>query len=306
MSRLIPLSDLVRDHNYDLPGDQNVIGQTAYGSGGERIGTVRELLAEDGGKIRSLVLDVGGWFSTKEVVVPVGLARIEDDGVYFDSLTKDQVKGMTEYRAGTEYTYETQAADERVLRGGTETVPMVTMPDGGYNYRDEDAADTMYKTPQKLQLLEERLQVNKQRAVAGSVEIGKRVETRTENVNVGLEREELVIERTAVTEPRPVSGPVTLGDATQTLRVDLEAETAQLNKQAFVTEEVEIGKRTVTEQQTLSDTVGREVLDVTKSGEVTMQGDARVAGQEAKTVLERGVDAVKGAADPLDGKIDRR
>ncbi|MFC3834178.1 PRC and DUF2382 domain-containing protein [Deinococcus rufus] len=306
MSRLIPLSDLVRDHNYDLPGDQNVIGQTAYGSGGERIGTVRELLAEDGGKIRSLVLDVGGWFSTKEVVVPVGLARIEDDGVYFDSLTKDQVKGMTEYRAGTEYTYDTQAADERVLRGGTETVPMVTMPDGGYNYRDEDAADTMYKTPQKLQLLEERLQVNKQRAVAGSVEIGKRVETRTENVNVGLEREELVIERTAVTEPRPVSGPVTLGDATQTLRVDLEAETAQLNKQAFVTEEVEIGKRTVTEQQTLSDTVGREVLDVTKSGEVTMQGDARVAGQEAKTMLEGGVDAVKDAADPLDGKIDRR
>ncbi|WP_295819120.1 DUF2382 domain-containing protein [uncultured Deinococcus sp.] len=305
MTKLIPLSQLVREHNYDLGDVFDPTGLPAYASG-EKVGTVRGALTEDGGKLRYLIVDVGGWFSTKEVLVPVGLARIDDDRVSIDSMSKEQVKEMSEYREGQDYSSETQAADERVLRGGTQTVPLVSMPGGQYDYRDQDASDTTYTTPQKLQLLEERLQVNKQRMVAGSVEIGKRVETRTENVNVGLEREELVIERRAVSEPRPVEGNVTLGDATQTLRVDLEAETARLDKQAFVTEEVEIGKRTVTEQETLQGTVGREVLDVTRSGDVTVDGDRDVTGRDGRNALERGVDAVKDAADPLDGKIDRR
>jgi uncharacterized protein (TIGR02271 family) len=55
--------------------------------------------------------------------------------------------------------------------------------------------------------------------------------------------------------------------------VDLEAERANVSKQAFVTEEVEVGKRTETEQKTFSDTVGREVLDVTKTGEIEVTGD---------------------------------
>ncbi|MFC3834137.1 PRC and DUF2382 domain-containing protein [Deinococcus rufus] len=289
MPNLIPLSQLKADHNYDLSDAFDPTDLPAYASS-EKVGTVRGALSEDGGKLRYLILDVGGWFSAKQVLVPVGLARIEDDGVYVDSMTRDQVKAMSEYRDGQEYTSETQVADERVLRGGSETIPSVTMPDGGHDYRDHDASDTLYKTPQKLQLLEERLQVNKQRAVAGSVEIGKRVETHTETVNVGLEHEELVIERTAVSEPRPVEGHVTLGDGAQTMRVELEAETAQLNKQAFVTEEVEVGKRTVTEQQTLSDTVGREVLDVTRSGEVTVDGETRTAAEtaaDAAGVLDR-------------------
>jgi uncharacterized protein (TIGR02271 family) len=272
MATLIPLSQLVRDHHYDLGGVFDPTGLPAY-AGDDKVGTVRGALSEDGGRIRYLILDVGNWFTAKEVLVPVGLARIEDDGVYVDSMTKDQVKAMSEYHEGQAYTADSQMADERVLRGSTETVPLVSMPGGQYDYRDGDATDTLYKTPQRLQLLEERLQVNKQRAVAGSVEIGKRVETRTENVNVGLEHEELVIERTPVSEPRPVEGTVRLGEDSQTVRVDLEAETAQLNTQAFVTEEVEVGKRTVTEQQTLQGTVGREVLDVSKTGDVVLDGE---------------------------------
>ena len=33
-----------------------------------------------------------GWFSSKEVLVPAGLARIQDDNVYFDSLSRDTVE----------------------------------------------------------------------------------------------------------------------------------------------------------------------------------------------------------------------
>ncbi|MDR6221071.1 DUF2382 domain-containing protein [Deinococcus soli (ex Cha et al. 2016)] len=281
MARLIPVTELIRDHNYDLGETYDIVGRHAYAHNGEKVGTVRDLLTDDSGRTRYFVLDVGNWFSTKEVMVPVGAARIEDDGIYFDQLTKDQVKDMSTYTAGQDYTYDNQVEDVRVLYGADKAQQQSTP--GEFVYRDDD--DT-YRTPQRLQLLEERLQVNKDRYVAGQVEIGKHVETRTENVTVGLEREELVIERRPVSEARPVDGSVTLGEGTETVRVDLEAERADVSKQAYVTEEVEIGKRTVTEQQTVTETVGREVLDVNQSGQVKVNGDADERMTSEQTSLE--------------------
>lgn len=269
MSRLIPVTELIRDHNYDLGETYDIVGRHAYAHNSEKVGTVRDILTDDSGRIRYFVLDVGGWFSAKEVMIPVGAARIEEDGIYFDQLTKEQVKDMSTYTAGQDYTYDNQVEDIRVLYGADKAQQQRTP--GEFVYREDD--DT-YRTPQRLQLLEERLQVNKDRYVAGQVEIGKHVETRTENVTVGLEHEELVIERHPVSEARPVDGAVTLGSESETVRVDLEAERADVSKQAYVTEEVEIGKRTVTEQQTVTETVGREILDVNQSGQVTVQGDA--------------------------------
>ncbi|MDR6218059.1 DUF2382 domain-containing protein [Deinococcus soli (ex Cha et al. 2016)] len=269
MSRLIPVTELIHDHNYDLGETYDIVGRHAYAHNSEKVGTVRDILTDDSGRIRYFVLDVGGWFSAKEVMIPVGAARIEEDGIYFDQLTKEQVKDMSTYTAGQDYTYDNQVEDIQVLYGADKAQQQRTP--GEFIYREDD--DT-YRTPQRLQLLEERLQVNKDRYVAGQVEIGKHVETRTENVTVGLEHEELVIERHPVSEARPVDGAVTLGSESETVRVDLEAERADVSKQAYVTEEVEIGKRTVTEQQTVTETVGREILDVNQSGQVTVQGDA--------------------------------
>lgn len=262
---LTRLSDINSDNNVDLSGAgvYNPSGNTAYGYNNEKIGTVKDALVNpDTGRIRYLLVDVGGWFSSKEVAVPVGEARFADDAVYFDNLTKDQVRDMNEYSYDTQYTDmddrtdERLEANERVLRG-----------------KDTDQAayrERAYKTPDRLQLLEERLVVNKERIKAGAVEIGKHVETHQENVQVPLQREEVVIERHAVTDGRPVDG-ATLGQDSETVRVDLETERARVEKQAYVTEEVEIGKRTVTETQTVTDTVGREVLDVNKTGDVRLE-----------------------------------
>ena len=282
MANLIPTSDLVRDRNYDMGTDSyDFIGKQAYGSNGEHIGTIREALTEEGGKIRYFVVEVGSWFTSKEVVVPVGLARVEDDGVYFDSLTKDQVKEMNEYQVGQGYGDDAQLSDIRTLRGTDYVAPVATT--GAATAADHYQDDKLFGTPTRLQLLEERLMVNKEKYQAGSVQVGKKVETRTENVNVDLSHDEVVIERRPVTEARPVEGVVTLGAATDTIRVDLEAERANVAKQAYVTEEVEVGKRTQTEQKTYSDTVGREVLDVTKTGEVQVTGDAQADGRKIGT-----------------------
>jgi len=269
---LVRLSDLSRDYNYNFSGEgvYDPTGYTAYGINGDKLGTIRDALVQaDTGRIRYFVVDAGGWFSSKEVLVPVGHSRLEDDGVYFDDLTRDQVSSLRQYDYNESYMDEHREADERVLRGvGNDTVATDTADRSAYQER-------AYRTPDKLQLLEERLVVDKDRFKAGSVEIGKHVETHQEQVQVALQREEVVIERRAVSDGRPVEGAV-LGEGSQTMSIDLEAERANVSKQAYVTEEIGIGKRTVTDNQTVTETVGREVLDVNKTGDVRMENGETV------------------------------
>lgn len=280
----VRLSDLTRDQSYDTTaeGVYDPTGDTAYGSNGERIGTVRDALVEyDTGLIRYFLIDA----NSRQVLVPVGNARIDDQGVYFDQLTNEQVGQMRTYSFEEGYGPEAQEADERVLRGAQTTeatgerVLRAAQSDmQATSPAVQDEARSRYReqalrTPDKLRLLEERLVVNKDRFVAGSVEISKHVETRQEQVNVALQREEVVIERHPVTEARPAAEGAVLGAASETIQVDLEAERAKVGKEAYVTEEIGLGKRTVTDTQTVQETVGREVLDVTKTGEVRLEGD---------------------------------
>ena len=300
---LIRLSELnAADYNLNDNSIYNPVGGTAYGYNGEKIGSVRDALVEPStGRIRFLLVDVGGWFSSKEVLVPVGYSRIDDTGVYFDNLTKDQVKAMSEYREGQAYTTDMMDTDERVLRGVTD-VDTTQYRERVVSGKDAEVADyrqRAYATPDRLQLLEERLVVNKDKFKAGSVQIGKRVETHQETVQVPLTREEVVIERHAVTDGRPVEGAV-LGAASQTMTVDLEAERANVSKQAYVTEEVSLGKRAVTETQTVTETIGKEVLEVNKTGEVvTTDGTRGVA-----TGVERAGSAAGDVAQAAGNKIE--
>ncbi len=278
MSTLITLSELTRARGLDFKGDSiyDPTNDAAYGSNGEKVGTINGALVDQAtGRIRHLIVDVGGWFSSKSVLVPVGLARFEDDAVYFDSLTKDQVKGMGEYRHGMDITEDFQIENQRAITGAA-AVATTTATNTAFDFPDNDKTNGMFNTPQKLQLLEERLLVDKERERVGEVEIGKRVETRQENVDVTLSHDEVVIERRAVTDARPVDGVVTLGATNESIRVDLEVDRAEVRKQAYVTEEVEVTKRQESETKTFTETVGREVLEVEKTGEARIQDNTKV------------------------------
>jgi len=207
-STLARLSTLDQDHQLNLSNGElyNPIGQAAYGAGTEKVGTVRDALVNPTtGQLQYLIVDVGGWFSTKHVLVPIGQARFTQDGAYFDRLTKDQVRDLSEYDEGQEYAAERQQADERVLRAADTDQE---------TYRRE-----AFQTPDTLRLLEERLTINKERFVAGNVSVSKRVETHQENVSVALQREEILIERHAVTDTRPIEG-IVFGAQEQTFQVD--------------------------------------------------------------------------------------
>lgn len=258
MSQLVRLQDIQATQHEVLGADYySPIDKTAYGIGQEKIGKVVDALVDaEAGRVRYLIVDAGGWFTSKEVLVPAGLSRIEGDEVYFDSLTKEQVEAMESYDRDYVYSYQEQYQKDR-LAFAHETVPA----DKRFEVREEH-----YNAPNTLELLEERLTVNKDRIVAGVASISKHIVTEEKRVDVDLEEEHAHIERTAVNRPTDRRIGDDLGATT--VSVELEAERARVEKQTFVTEEVSLGKTSETHTQTILETIQREELNVDEAGNV--------------------------------------
>ena len=258
MSQLIRLKDIQATHR-DLIGDDyyDPTHKTAYGVNEEKIGKIEGALVEDTtGRIRYLIVDAGGWFSSKEVLVPAGLARIVGDDVFFDSLTKSQVEAMEEYDHDYQYSYKEQYEKDRQAFTA-DTVPAAERM---------DIEDHAYDAPNTLELLEERLAVNKDRIVAGLVKVGKHVITEERNVDVELEEEHANIQRTNV--DRPTDRRIGDGGVDDTVEVQLEAERARVGKETYVSEEVSVGKTAERHTETIVETIQREELDVDREGNV--------------------------------------
>jgi uncharacterized protein (TIGR02271 family) len=135
---------------------------------------------------------------------------------------------------------------------------------GGDIGDDSDGYDYETATPgstdaQNIQLYGEVLRVQKDRISRGDVRVRKEVITTTQTVEVPVTREELVVERV------PVSGQVPATGATfdsEEIRIPLSEERATVSKQAVVREEVRVGKKQVTNVETLEEQVRSEELKI--------------------------------------------
>ena len=267
MSKLIRLKDIQTNYHSELGEDYyDPQGRTVYGANNEKIGKIDGALVEqDTGKIRYFIVDVGGWFSSKQVLVPAGFAEFRgDDDVYIGNLTRDYAESMDTYDQYHDYNYDdVKAKDQRVFTNEFGNTNATT---------DVDVHNKYYDSPSKIELLEERLVVGKERYVGGTIAVGKRVVSDEQSVNVTLEEEEAFIKR------HPVDNRSTdraIGDDDRTVSVELEAERANVDKKAYVVEEVEIGKTTRQHDQTVTETVKREELDVQKTGDVHKVNDSK-------------------------------
>ena len=120
----------------------------------------------------------------------------------------------------------------------------------------------------KIRLYEERLMVNKHRAKAGEVSIGKRVETETASVSVPVEKERIVIERSNATAGNVVTSGTANFTGGKVAEVELYEETADIQKQAFVREEVNVRKEVDLENVQVNETIRHEELEVQADGDV--------------------------------------
>lgn len=100
------------DPNYrDSFQGTDVKGLGVYTDGSdEKIGTVNDVLVDEEGRFRYLVVDLGFWIFGKKVLLPVGRSRIDYnvDRVYVLGLTKQQAENLPEFneRDAVDYDYE--------------------------------------------------------------------------------------------------------------------------------------------------------------------------------------------------------
>jgi uncharacterized protein (TIGR02271 family) len=120
-----------------------------------------------------------------------------------------------------------------------------------------------------VQLRQEELRARKQQVETGQVTLGKNVVEERRTMDVPVTREEITIERQPV-ERRPSDRPI--ADSDTTIEVPVREERVEVQKQPVVYEEVAVGKRAVTETQSVSDTVRREEARINREGDVNVQG----------------------------------
>ena len=118
----------------------------------------------------------------------------------------------------------------------------------------------------RIQLLGEVLRVHKERVQRGEVRLRKEVVSDSQNIEVPVTREELVIERVPG-KGREASGQV--GSGEKEIRVPLSEERVNVEKKPVVNEEVVVGKRQVQDTKRVADTVRREELRGEHEGDVT-------------------------------------
>ncbi|NEP17835.1 MAG: DUF2382 domain-containing protein [Leptolyngbya sp. SIO4C1] len=287
--------------NYrDTFGDSEAVHfdeYSVYTAGDEKVGSVKDALFErETGDIRYLIVDTGFWIFGKNVLLPVGLAHFDYDQrrVYVDGLTEEQVENLPEYHDDmtVDYEYEERVrgsyrpmAETRnrqfmgddyqvdayraypgnaAVSGATETTGV---PANDYRYESEPGLYQMDEAShQPIRLYQERLIADKDRFKMGEVAIGKRVESETKEVSVPVEKERVVIERSTPTNPTPVAGTAPDFNSGEVARMEVHAEEANIHKEAFVREEVNVRKEVDRNVVSESETVRREELDVDTAG----------------------------------------
>jgi uncharacterized protein (TIGR02271 family) len=272
------IKDFDPDYRSHFDND-DVIGLDLY-AGNDKIGSVDDVLVDDDGQFRYLVINTGIWVFGKKVLLPIGSARIDypNHRVYAKSLTKEQVEHLPEYDEKTvvDYGHEERVRDVYRPAAMGMTGAAVATPEresrmdydrDTYSYgRDPGLYDLNDADHQNLRLYQERLIASKVRRKAGEVTIAKHVETETAQVSVPIEKERVVIERT----PMASTEAVMPGEASfregEVAHVEVYEEVPEVRKEAFVREEVRVQKVVDQDVVTAEEQVRREELDIDTEG----------------------------------------
>lgn len=107
--------------------DRDVKGLDVY-AGAEKIGSVNDLMVDEQGQFRYLIVDTGGWLGGKKLLLPIGRARVDYAGnrVYADNLTKAQAEALPEFTEELRIDYDHEEQVRGVYRGDRSTQPLST------------------------------------------------------------------------------------------------------------------------------------------------------------------------------------
>ncbi|MCW2762127.1 MAG: PRC-barrel domain protein [Marmoricola sp.] len=233
-----------------------VIGKTAYADDGEKIGKVGQVFLDDqSGRPEFLTVNTG-LFGTSESFVPVEGASVDGDDVTVP-FGKDKVKNAP--RVDLDDGHLEESDEQRLYEYYNSGYGETGVSRGDASEGHDTSGPT---TDEAMTRSEEHLDVGTTSQAAGRARLRKYVTTENETVTVPVRKER------AVLETEPVDGS-NIGDATESPAISEEEHEVVLNEERVVVdkvaepvERVRLGTETVTEQETVSDEVRKEHIEV--------------------------------------------
>lgn len=263
----------------------DIKGTSVYVSGNhtDKIGSIHDVLVDEAGRMRYLVIDTGFWIFGKQVLLPIGrcIDDPESDRIYAQGLSKSQVEQLPKYSSDmvvdSDYEEQVRSIYRAPSVGTTAPVEMSVPVEQGGKYATVDQTYDYGKEPvlykmddnnhKRLRLYEERLVANKTRQKTGSVSVSKRIETEVGTAEVPVQKEKIVIEIESVKGSTRVNVPNNSFQDGEVTRLEVYEDQAEIRKEPVVYQEINIRKETETDVVTARETLRREELQVDKKGE---------------------------------------
>ncbi|MBF2029031.1 MAG: DUF2382 domain-containing protein [Oscillatoriales cyanobacterium C42_A2020_001] len=293
------------DPDYRDHFDQDILGFDLY-STDEKVGSVDNLLVDEQGRFRYLVINTGVWIFGKKVLLPIGQSRISfsDRRVYADGLSREQVEHLPEYDESQTVDYEHEERVRGVYRPmATSRVESPITGNAPINRSaslDESAPLNMGATPQQRDVVSDRdlsaydrntysydrdpdlynldernhqnLRLYEERLIANKTrqktgEVRVGKHVETETARVSVPIEK---ERVVIDRTSPVDAVATPGAGDfhegEVARIEVYEETPDIRKEAFVREEVRVRKEVDRQNVDAEETLRKERLDIDTDG----------------------------------------
>jgi len=252
----------------------SVIGSTAVGADG-KLGTVGEVYLDDETGRPEWATVRTGMFGTKEAFVPLADADLSGSDLRLP-YDKDKVKNAPHIDTDGHLSPTEEAELYRYYGIGSgndaaRTETTTTTGTAGYETtgRGTVGHDTSGPTTDDaMTRSEEHLEVGTQRVEAGRARLRKYVVTENVTQTVPVSHEEVVLEREPITDTNvgdALDGPAISEEEHE---VVLHAERPVVAKEAVPVERVRLDTETVTEQETVTDTVRKEQIELDADGDV--------------------------------------
>jgi uncharacterized protein (TIGR02271 family) len=262
---------------------REVIGATAYGDDGEKIGKVGQLFLDDQTGQPEFVTVNTGLFGTSESFVPVANATYNGDRLVVP-FSKDKVKDapnvdldgrhLDESEEQRLYEYyglsssrtsgytdtgrtdtDTTAAGYADTTRTTDTDRDITSGTEGHDTSGPTTDDAMTRS-------EEQVQVGTTSQEAGRVRLRKYVTTEHETHTVPVRKEKAVLETEPITDGNVGSATSGPDISEEEHEVVLREERATVDKTVEPVERVRLGTETTTEEETVTEEVRKEHVEV--------------------------------------------
>jgi len=222
------------------------------------IGTVDAVWQEGSGQPMYLAVRTGWLGMGKAHVVPAHSADVSERSKKIRlPFTAEQVKQAPSFECSAD-----------LDRESIDRIGQYYKPFGFRSEQERPAGNQDRKAEGKeaarVQLKEEEVKVGKREVEYGGIRLRKIVRTETVNQPVQLKREEIVVERVPSGEPAGAACDANFSD--EEIYIPLRKEEAVVAKEAHVREEVRIGKKVEREEQTISETVRKEDVEIEQTG----------------------------------------